>query len=266
MFGETNIAGIKEDFMQPTLFIASVYAPSPWNREWYCLQRKFIEQNTPNIKIKFGVLLNGIDVSELDAEVDVIGISEGNSGHSAGMAQLVKIFQSSSEYTHFLFLDSDCFPVHPNWFEVLVSQMQRFNKRFAAPVRYENLDRFPHPCAFFCDAESIKDPRINFDIGFPGENILNETVQDVGNAMLPLLPEVLPLLRTNRVNHHPIAAGIYHHLFYHHGAGSRNFQFRLIDKYNYCDHWWARDKDGELAESLRERLFSEPEEFLRGLM
>jgi hypothetical protein len=247
------------------LFVASVYAPSPWNKEWYALQWKFIFQNTKGIDVQFGILLNGVEVSDLGSDVNVIGDMGSNTGHSAGMAELVRIFRAS-DCTHFLFLDSDCFPVHPDWFNVLVAQMKRFNKRFAAPIRYENLDRFPHPCAFFCDAESIKDDHINFEIGFPSENILNETVRDVGNAMLPLLPEILPLIRTNRVNPHPIAAGIYHHLFYHHGAGSRNFEFRLIDKYKYCEHWWSSEQDDVLAEELRAKLFDNPEEFLRGIM
>lgn len=250
---------------QPKLFIASVYAPSPWNREWYKLQRKFLAQFTRNTEFKFGVLLNGVSGEDLGDDVDVIGVCDHNEGHSAGMARLVEIFRAS-ECSHFLFLDSDCFPVHADWFDVLLKQMKRFDKHFAAPIRYENLDRFPHPCAFFCDSEAIKDERINFELGFSGQNILNETVRDVGNAMLPLLPEILPLIRTNRVNHHPIAAGIYHHLFYHHGAGSRNFEFRLIDKYNYCEHWWSPAQDDVLAEQLRELLFDNPEEFLRGIM
>jgi hypothetical protein len=251
--------------VQPSLFIASVYAPSPWNRDWYRLQRKFIAQNTANIAVKFGVLLNGIDANELDDEADIIGICSGNTGHSAGMAKLLELFRASG-CTHFLFLDSDCFPIHPDWFNVLRAQMQRFGKRFAAPIRYENLDRFPHPCAFFCDAEAIQDERINFDIGFAGDNILHESVRDVGNAMLPLLPEILPLMRTNRVNHHPVAAAVYHHLFYHHGAGSRNFEFRVIDKYGYCDHWWNKSQDEQLADQLRAELFERPEFFLKGLM
>lgn len=251
---------------RPKLFIGSVYAPSPWNAEWYRLQREFIAHNTTSVDVKFGVLLNGINANDLAADdIDIIGVSAGNAGHSAGMAQMVEIFRQS-DCSHFLFLDSDCFPVHPNWFDVLVKQMEKFNKRFAAPVRVENLDRFPHPCAFFCSAESIQDTRINFDTGHPGENLLGEIVRDVGNAMLPLLPDILPLLRTNLVNYHPIAAGVYHHLFYHHGAGSRNFEFRLLNKYAYADHWWNCMLDEKLAEDLRNNLFNHPESFLRSLM
>jgi hypothetical protein len=74
------------------------------------------------------------------------------------------------------------------------------------------------------------------------------------------------MLRTNLVNYHPIAAGVYHHLFYHHGAGSRNFKFRLINKYGYYDHWWDAARDDELAEILRCTLFKNPQGFLKAIM
>jgi len=181
------------------------------------------------------------------------------------MAQLLSIFRES-DFSHFLFLDSDCFPVHAAWLPVLRAQMERFGKRFAAPVRTENLDRFPHPCAFFCDAGAIGDPRINFDIGYASENMLGEIVRDVGNAMLPLLPEILPLMRTNLVNRHPVTAAVYHHMFYHHGAGSRSFEFRLLRKYDYCEHWWPRERDDDLAAQLRTELSLQPDTFVSGLM
>lgn len=247
------------------LFVASVYAPSPWNREWYRLQRTFLDRNTQDVAVRFGVLLNGVDRADFVADADIVGVCDSNTGHAAGMAKVLSLFRES-DCSHFLFLDSDCFPVHDGWFTVLRAQMSRFKKRIAAPIRAENLDRFPHPCVFFCDAGVIQDERINFVNGHAAANILGETITDVGNAMLPLLPEVLPLMRTNRVNRHPVAAGVYHHMFYHHGAGSRDFVFRLIDRYDYCEHWWPRGQGEHLAADLRGELFSKPEEFIRTLM
>jgi len=232
----------------PKIFVASVYAPSPWNKEWYELQKYFLAEYTQGVEYYFGIILNGISSDELPADANILRSNADNTGHSAAMSQLVDIFRKSEGYTHFLFLDSDCFPVQAGWYERLCDQMNRFDKRFAAPVRTENLDRFPHPCAFFCDAMGILDERVNFDVGYEDVNILGEVVGDVGNAMLSLLPDLLPMLRTNLVNYHPIAAGVYHHLFYHHGAGSRNFKFRLINKYGYYDHWWDAARDDELAE------------------
>jgi hypothetical protein len=83
---------------------------------------------------------------------------------------------------------------------------------------------------------------------------------------LPMLHEFLPLMRSNLVNRHPVAAGIYHHLFYHHGAGSRSFEFRVVNKYKYCEHWWADDDNESLATQLREELFDNPKKFLAKLM
>ncbi len=248
------------------LLIASVYAPSPWNKEWYELQEKFLQEHTKDVSYEFGVLLNGIEPNELPHSANIIGKNPGNTGHSAAMRQLVDFFRESKGYTHFLFLDSDCFPVHNGWFEILCAQMKKFNKNFAAPIRTENLDRFPHPCAFFSDATGISDERINFDIGHEDINILGEVVRDVGNAMVPLLPHILPMLRTNLTNYHPVAAGVYHHLFYHHGAGSRNFEFRIVDKYGYCDHWWNQAGDVALADAIRTALFDNPHHFLKSIM
>jgi hypothetical protein len=247
------------------VFVASVYAPSPWNRDWYKLQRMFLERNTQDVEFRFGILLNGVDASGFGADADVVGSCSSNAGHAAGMAELLAVFRKS-DFSHFLFLDSDCFPVRAGWFSILRSQMERFRKRIAAPIRAENLDRFPHPCAFFCDSSVIQDSRIDFANGHAAPNILGETITDVGNAMLPLLPEILPLMRTNRFNRHPVAAGVYHHIFYHHGAGSRSFVFRLLDRYNYCEHWWPSDREELLAKELREELFSRPDEFVNSLM
>jgi hypothetical protein len=247
------------------LFVASIYAPSPWNHEWYRLQTKFLARNTQGVDLRFGIILNGVKQAELGADIDFIVKNDGNTGHSTAMSQLLEAFRQS-DCTHFLFLDSDCFPVHRDWFAVLTAQMRQFDKHFAAPIRYENLDIFPHPCAFFCDRHGLLDERINFDIGHPGNNILGETVRDVGNAMLPMLPEILPLLRTNIENRHPVAAAIYHHMFYHHGAGSRNFEFRLLNKYDYCKHWWDTAGDEALASRIRDELFADSDAFLARLM
>ncbi|QEY17327.1 hypothetical protein D0C16_15875 [Cellvibrio sp. KY-GH-1] len=246
----------------PKLLVASVYAPSEWNGQWYELQRQFLKETTQHTSFEFAVLLNGIDRNELPADANIIGKNPGNTGHSAAMRQVVDFFRANDDFTHFLFLDSDCFPIHNRWFETLTEQMSHFGKHFAAPVRTENLDRFPHPCAFLCDSKGLDDRRVNFDIGYEDTNILGELVKDVGNAMLPLMPDILPMLRTNLVNLHPVAAGVYHHLFYHHGAGSRNFEFRVVNKYGYYNHWWKKEGDEVLADQLREALFKDPQGFL----
>jgi hypothetical protein len=84
--------------------------------------------------------------------------------------------------------------------------------------------------------------------------------------MVEIGEEVLPLLRTNRVNLHPLVAGVYHHLFYHHAAGSRGFDFRLIKDYNYCNHWINNDTHAEFGEQIFNALIRDPDGFVEKLM
>jgi len=250
---------------RPRVLIGSIFAPSDWNRSWYALQKRFLRLNCADADVDHRVFLNGVSDADVGEDLVVAGRSAENSGHSAALRALVDLFRAS-DHDYFLILDSDCFPVHAHWLGVLTEQMARFGKRFAAPVRTENLDRFPHPCAFLIAGPAVHDPRINFDVGHVAPNMIGEPVSDVGNAMLELMPDLLPLLRTNVRNRHPVAAAIYHHLFYHHGAGSRDFRFRLTHKYGYSAHWWDATRDEECARTLSQELFEDPERFVEGLM
>ena len=89
-------------------------------------------------------------------------------------------------------------------------------------------------------------------------------MKDVGAGLLPIRGDLLPLLRSNLRNPHPIAAAVYNHLFYHHGAGSRAFAFRAIDKFGYYAHWREQDDPAE-ADALLQALFADPDGFIRGL-
>lgn len=87
-----------------------------------------------------------------------------------------------------------------------------------------------------------------------------------GGDMLKIMNDVLPLLRTNKVNVHYVAAGIYHHLFYHHGAGSRGFQFRVQKEYKYYDHLIDETTEIDYGHQLINSLTSDPEGFIDKLM
>jgi hypothetical protein len=77
---------------------------------------------------------------------------------------------------------------------------------------------------------------------------------------------LLPLLRTNVVNVHPVAAAIYHHLFYHHGAGSREFAFRILKAYQYYEHWYDSGAQRSHGEELLAALLRDPDGFVDMLM
>ena len=70
------------------------------------------------------------------------------------------------------------------------------------------------------------------------------------------------MIRTNRVNVHPIGAAIYYDMFYHHGAGSRQAYFRVTDGikyYQYPQHqrWLNRAYD---------LLLENPDNFIASLL
>ncbi len=250
--------------MQKKILIMSVYAPSELNQSWYALQKHFIKKNTL-LPFDFKIITNNVNPDFFE-EKEVVRINDKNIGHPAGIEQMLEYMREhQKDYDSFLILDSDCFPVRPGWHEVLGQQMQRFNKTLAAPIRYENLDLFPHPCVVYLNKEGLNNPKVNFNYT-EVKNLLGDMINEVGGAMCELSDEVLPMLRSNRINLHPVAAGIYHHLFYHHAAGSRGFDFRLIKEYNYCSHWIDNETHAKYGEQLLEALLENPDGFIDKLM
>ena len=72
-----------------------------------------------------------------------------------------------------------------------------------------------------------------------------------------------PLLRSNRVNLHPIMAGIYSNIFYHHSCGSRGFSHRGFHE-GYYKHY--EDKLGANPRKLTQMLFENPNQFINNLV
>jgi len=74
---------------QPRLLITSIFAPSPWNRSWYTLQRKFIGA-TADADVRHTVYLNGVTPELVGDDVALAGQSATNEGHSAALKKLVR--------------------------------------------------------------------------------------------------------------------------------------------------------------------------------
>ena len=247
--------------MKP-MIIASIYAPSELNAQWYKLQKRFIEKTT-KIEYDYKIILNGANSGDFSAN-DILLDNRENKGHSYALSQLLNYFRSHP-YGCYLILDSDCFPVWNGWHDVLIEQMEKFNKIIAAPVRTENLDVFPHPSAFFILGKGIDHPKLNFD---PNEtiNLLGDKVVEVAGAMQSMTAQLLPMVRSNVRNLHPVAAAVYHHLFYHHGAGSRDFNFRILKRYDYYWHWMGENEPDKQCNQLLDALMSNPDKFIHSLM
>jgi len=208
------------------LLVASIYAPSRRNAKWIELQRRFIKKTTG--EHDFGIFLaKGTNASELPDEF-IIGEIEPNSNsnrlregreasqdHARNLARLIDYFRSV-DYDYFLILDSDCFPIEINWQDTLSKVMGR--KKASAAIRCENMTLSPHPCAFFMNSEALNENWLDFN-PHSMPNLLSARMSDVGGK-IPIA-KTFPLLRTNRINLHPLIGAIYGNLFYHHGGGSR---------------------------------------------
>lgn len=247
--------------MKP-LVIASTFAPSELNKQWYKLQKRFIEKST-NVPYDYKIILNGASAGDFNKN-DILIENKENRGHAYALGQILDYFRDNP-YESYLILDSDCFPVWDGWYNILTGQMRKFNKIIAAPVRTENLDLFPHPSAFFILGDGANDPMLDFSQN-ETVNMLADRVNEVAGAMQCMRDKLLPLLRTNVLNRHPVAAAVYHHLFYHHGAGSRDFNFRILKRYDYYQHWFDQNEREKQCSQLFESLMRNPEEFIFSLM
>lgn len=182
---------------------------------------------------------------------DGFHFSTGMAGHFKGLKELTD-FCALYPYEYFLILDSDCFPINNQWLQVLLDNMSNFGKSFAAPVRTENLDVFPHPCALF-----TMDPTFLRFAGDWNENLVGWATRDIVCA--GDTDEWFPLLKSNRVSKHPLLASIYYDLFYHHGAGSRKFNMRSLYYYDSVIDTYPS------AEALFEELKKDPDSFIASM-
>jgi hypothetical protein len=229
-----------------------------WQREafWCHLQQRFIASTTHDYD--YAVYLNRVDRGLFPSAL-IVGENNGPRTSLETQITLKSLLEyaRSRPYAHYLILDSDAFPVRRGWVELLVKKMGEC--RFAAPVRFENLDTFPHPCALFIKREAIGD-HFDFAPSFDYHDLLRQPVLDVGTAIKR--DRCFPLVRTNRINVHPILAGLYYDVFYHHGGGSRRALLRSVF-HGYYDHLVS---DEETAEK---RTFAElqqdPEGFINRL-
>ena len=249
--------------MNKPLAIATIFAPSERNAAWYSLQKRFLAKTT-NVPFDYSVILNGVKPVGFDPG-DVVLVNHENVGHGEALMQAVERFRED-RHDAYLLLDSDCFPVTPGWHHILTDLMTCFGRVVAAPVRTENLDLFPHPCAFFLLDEALADPRLEFRKVTSSRNLLGFEVSDAGCAAQEMGDSLLPLLRTNVVNLHPVAAAIYHHLFYHHGAGSRDFEFRVLKRFGYYRHCYPNGGQQAVGERLFRALIRDPDRFIDRLM
>jgi hypothetical protein len=199
------------------IYVATVHVVSP---RWIGVQRAFLERH---ISEPFQVFANleGIPPGHegaFERVVPMLGDHPGKLNLIAG-----EIAAEAKPDDLIVFLDGDAFPVAdplPTVYGALETTA------LVAVRRDENAtDRQPHPS--FC-AVRVRDwERLHGDWspGYTWEAGAGKPTTDVGGNLLRALERSgdgwTPLLRSNRVNLHPLWFGVYGGIVYHHGAGFR---------------------------------------------
>jgi hypothetical protein len=146
-----------------------------------------------------------------------------------------------------VFIDGDAFPIAPIG-PYLSETLGRYP--LVAIRRDENNgDPQPHPSFCATTAGFWRDLPGDWRRGHTWTNPQGKEVTDVGGNLLGLLDgagiEWHPMLRSNKVNPHPLQFGVYEDLVYHHGGG-----FRLTAG----GRLWRASVEDRLNSSLRGRL------------
>ncbi len=222
-------------------------------------------------------------------------INEGSYEHAFYLDLLLRE-AADDGCTHLSAVDSDSFPVLPDWPKILLRRMGSI--RFAAVLRSEDLDtHLPHPCGLFMDrsfllehAPRLFPPKSEILSNASFRKFLQETGQRTdtgigyGYALWKSNEPWLPLMRSNKRNPHYLMAGIYGDIFFHLGSFSRrpwfyrDFQTRLSLRINQAFNeipvlWrlgsWLEERyiasNKRILAKIADSLRSDPGRFLSGL-
>ncbi len=129
-----------------------------------------------------------------------------------------------------MFLDGDAFPIADPMPKVHEALEQCC---LVAVQRQENgSDIQPHPCFCVVRVRDWERIRGDWSMGYPWRNEWGWLVSDTGGNLFRQLERAnatwTPLLRSNRVNLHPLLFAIYGDVVYHHGSGFRTTNSRVL--------------------------------------
>lgn len=248
-----------------SLCVASVYGPSKHNNLWFHLQKTFLSKTTKDYD--HVVFLDRCDEALFDCKI-LGSISEPNlrwptgNNHLLGLEAFLDHFRNNPYY-NYLILDSDCFPFKEGWLDKLSRMVRKDRLHFAAIMRSEVGEQYPHPSAFFIPGEFIGQ-NFNFNRGGIGTKNITQRNRDYDFGSR-IITEVnnkiiwLPLVRTNKSNPHYIVAGLYGDIFYHHAAGTHK---TILKSKGY---WHKILPEQCPTEVLLEALANNPDEFINKL-
>ena len=243
------------------LLVVSTYGETS-ALEWFPIQQKMLDKYTTNYD--FAVCLHEVETTEPFSGIEVLGEYQGDLLEVLPM-MFDKILATFRErkYKNYLLLDSDCFPVKNGWLEHLSKIIEDLG--YAAPIRTENLDLFPHPCALFIKGDYVHNDWWDFRRLKKNELkcLDGKKTKDIGTGFIQEYEGknvYFPLLRTNFVNIHPILSAVYGDIFYHHGGGSRVPFFK-------SGSYWEKicESHYTLGQNTYKFLFKNPEKYINML-
>lgn len=247
------------------ILVASCFTGGKQDKEWCKLQTYFLNKTNSSHKItKLAVLRSDIVNFDLYKQYGYAIAEQPARKHANGTMFLLDYFKNSN-FDYLCLLDSDAWPIQSDWIEQCIEWINQPSEYMTercgvAAVRFENLDTFPHPCVFFVNRSFVSKPKYYFEIKNTRTNLLCNRVVDLFSNLD--LSFFYPLLRTNKLNYHPVASAIYHNTFYHHGAGSRKFTLRSLQQ-DYYVKYQNKFMD---TNKLTENLFKNPDEFIAKLI
>ncbi len=202
------------------IYIATIHWKTDiWiNTQYYYLD-KFISED-------YRVFAFLEDIDDQFREKFYFSINQPISDHGLKLNILADaiLHDSNNDDDILIFLDGDAFPIN-NLVPYLKNKLEKHP--LVAIRREENLgDVIAHPA--FCATtigfwNNIKGSWLK---GYKYRNNLGQIVADVGGNLFNTLTtnniDWYPVLRSNKINYHPLFFGVYDNIIYHHGAGFRD--------------------------------------------
>jgi hypothetical protein len=265
------------------ILVASVYAPTDRNPVWRDLKLRYLDATLGERNYDHLAWLNRVSPDMFAGTRAIIlsgpqGETTQIDEHVAALQGILGYFvEMRNRYEHFMVIDSDAFPFRSRWLDTLLDMMRkrsvwspgvqapswRLPERYvAAIVQTDQFNVYFHPSAVFIRGEALRaDPTC---VEFRTEVQRNVLGMEFRELVAASKVPVLPLLRTNVWNPHPMLAGVYGDVIYHHGAGSRGLFFRVVEA-GYFDHMIPRSAHAELADQLYAALVRNPDSLLEHL-
>jgi hypothetical protein len=260
--------------MKKVLLVGTVFSSAnDAQLRWLDLQLRFLKATTPifdHVTFLYGEKRSEFeerttiiqDPHPRPSAIDCDNIKGASADHIRGLNALATYFKKhQNQYNHFLFLDSDAFPIRCGWLPTLRARMNKY--RVGIPIRFENMETRFHSSILFINQKATL-PRIEFSASHKlGRlDLLSRPECDV---VVPALENrgrfiVYPLLRSNKLEIHKLLCGVYYDMFYHHGCGCRKLHMRGV---NYWKKTCSMDDD--LPRIYEEELMTDPNSFIHEL-